>query len=272
MVGGERDTARLAEEGAQLDPVVFELAVEDRDVGRPSRRPPSGSRKPAKWIVTSVSGCAAQKRSNAGATRRRVSGATYPTVSGHGSVPAARVARMACSAPASSGRACSRGFARSGQLDAVGIALHELRSDARLELADLAAERLLGEVQPLGGAGEVELLGERQQRPQMPHLDVHGGTVCPRDSGWCVGTTDLRFPLPGCAITIGPTLKTQREGGNDMPTTDTDMRSPTRRGRADRGGGEPHPDHHRDRRPARVRLQRCTELPRPATARPSRIR
>jgi hypothetical protein len=29
-------------------------------------------------------------------------------------------------------------------------------------------------VQPFGGAGEVELFRERQQRAQVPHLDVHG--------------------------------------------------------------------------------------------------
>jgi hypothetical protein len=60
-------------------------------------------------------------------TSRRVNEATYPTVCCESSAPAARVTRMACSAPASSG---------SGELDAVRVPLHELGSDALLKLAD----------------------------------------------------------------------------------------------------------------------------------------
>jgi hypothetical protein len=37
-------------------------------------------------------------------------------------------------------------------------------------------------VQSRGGAGEVELLGERQQRPEMPHLEIHADAVWPRNS------------------------------------------------------------------------------------------
>src|SRR5690242_5798965 len=70
----------------------------------------------------------------------------------------------------------------SGELNTVGVTLHEGGSDALFELVDLAAERLLGEVQPRGGAGEVELLGEGQERAKVPHLDVHRVAVCPCDS------------------------------------------------------------------------------------------
>ena len=50
---------------------------------------------------------------------------------------------------------------------AVRVALYELGADALLELADLTAQRLLGEVQPLRGAREVELLRNRDQRAQV---------------------------------------------------------------------------------------------------------
>lgn len=47
------------------------------------------------------------------------------------------------------------------------VALHEPGADALLELADLTAQRLLGEMQPFGGAREVELLCDRDQRAQV---------------------------------------------------------------------------------------------------------
>ena len=60
-----------------------------------------------------------------------------------------------------------------GQLDLARGADEQLRPDERLELPDLGAERLLGEVQALRGAGEVELLGDGGERTQVTQLHTH---------------------------------------------------------------------------------------------------
>jgi hypothetical protein len=50
----------------------------------------------------------------------------------------------------------------------------QLAAQQALERADLAAERRLGEVQARRRAVEVELLGDRDERPQVPDLDALG--------------------------------------------------------------------------------------------------
>jgi hypothetical protein len=70
-----------------------------------------------------------------------------------------------------------QGGAGGSELDAVGVAINELGADTLLELADLAAERLLGEVKPLRGAGEVELLADGDEGSEVAHLDVHARSL-----------------------------------------------------------------------------------------------
>jgi len=60
------------------------------------------------------------------------------------------------------------------ELDAVGRAPQQGASEHLLERADLPAQRRLGDVQPLGGPAEVELLGHRDERAQVAKLDRLG--------------------------------------------------------------------------------------------------
>ncbi len=64
-------------------------------------------------------------------------------------------------------------FARGGQFDLSRRALQKALSDTLLQLADLRAQRLLGEVEPLGGPREVELLGHGHEGPQVLQLNAH---------------------------------------------------------------------------------------------------
>ena len=57
------------------------------------------------------------------------------------------------------------------QLDLVRGAPEQLDADELLERADLPAQRRLRQVQLLGGAPEVELLGDGDERAQVPELD-----------------------------------------------------------------------------------------------------
>ena len=65
-------------------------------------------------------------------------------------------------------------LARDRQLDAVGGAAQEIAAQQLLEPADLPAEGGLGEVQAVGRAPEVELLGDGDERPQVTQLDRVG--------------------------------------------------------------------------------------------------
>jgi hypothetical protein len=76
----------------------------------------------------------------------------------------------------------ARGSARLRQLDTPGIPVHQTRAYALFKLTDLGAQRLLRQVQSLRRTREVELLGERQQCPEMAHLDLDSRQVCLRDS------------------------------------------------------------------------------------------
>ena len=74
-----------------------------------------------------------------------------------------------------------------GQLDAARRPMEERRAQLVLELADLGAERLLGEVQPSRRAGEVQLLGHGDERAQVTQLEAraHPGTHSSgRVPGW----------------------------------------------------------------------------------------
>jgi hypothetical protein len=56
----------------------------------------------------------------------------------------------------------------------VGRAAQQLTAHELLERPDLAADCRLGDVQTLGGAAEVELLRDGDERAQMAQLDAVG--------------------------------------------------------------------------------------------------
>ena len=58
-----------------------------------------------------------------------------------------------------------------GQRDAAGGPVEQGRANAVLELAELGAQRLLGDVQPPGGTGEVQLVGEDLEGLEVAELD-----------------------------------------------------------------------------------------------------
>ena len=57
---------------------------------------------------------------------------------------------------------------RRGEGDAPPVALEQLDAELGLERSHLLAHARLREVQPLGRAAEMELLGHRDERPQLP--------------------------------------------------------------------------------------------------------
>jgi len=59
-----------------------------------------------------------------------------------------------------------------GQFDPPASAGQERHSELRLEPPDLLAERRLGDVQPLGGAPEVEFLGDGHEVPHEPQIKL----------------------------------------------------------------------------------------------------
>lgn len=63
---------------------------------------------------------------------------------------------------------------RGRQLDATGGAVEQPDAEAVLQPADVAAERLLRDEEPLGGAAEVQFLRHDDEVPQQPDLEVVG--------------------------------------------------------------------------------------------------
>ena len=51
----------------------------------------------------------------------------------------------------------------------------ERRLEPRLDVAQLVAERRLGEEEPLGGPGHAAGVGDLGDQPQVADLEVHGG-------------------------------------------------------------------------------------------------
>jgi hypothetical protein len=62
--------------------------------------------------------------------------------------------------------------ASGGQLDPSARAQEQRRAERVLELADLVAQRRLRDVQPRGGAAEVEFLGDGQEVAEQARLEV----------------------------------------------------------------------------------------------------
>ena len=72
-------------------------------------------------------------------------------------------------------RAVEQSLAGERELDAVGGAPQQLAADQLLETSNLPAEGRLRDVEPLGRAAEVELLGHGHERPQVAQLDAVRG-------------------------------------------------------------------------------------------------
>jgi hypothetical protein len=64
-----------------------------------------------------------------------------------------------------------QGFAGQRQVDALRRAAEQVAPHEALQTADLAAERGLGDEQPLCCPAETEILGDRDERAQVPQLD-----------------------------------------------------------------------------------------------------
>ena len=85
--------------------------------------------------------------------------------------PALRAACCATWVPQHVPRLLEQGGARDGELDAARAAVEELDPELLLESAHLLAYGGLRDVQPIGGAAEVQFLGDGDEVPQMPELN-----------------------------------------------------------------------------------------------------
>jgi len=63
-----------------------------------------------------------------------------------------------------------QGRAGRGEGDATGAAVEQRDAQVAFELADRLAQRRLGKVQAGGGPAEVQLLGDRDERLELPDL------------------------------------------------------------------------------------------------------
>src|SRR5262245_30275544 len=63
------------------------------------------------------------------------------------------------------------------QRDRASIALEQRESKAPLEESQLLGERRLGDVQQLGCASEMELVGYRHEVAQVPQMRIHSGRL-----------------------------------------------------------------------------------------------
>ena len=141
----------------------------------PERTPPDGSAKST--LRTDTATCGRSARERAQDPRGDVERGGGEQADGERARLARRCAPRGAQRVVHPGqqrrRRLEQRAARRGQLDAARRALEQARAHALLELADLRAQRRLREMQPLGRAGEVELLRDRDERAQMPELDVH---------------------------------------------------------------------------------------------------
>jgi hypothetical protein len=68
--------------------------------------------------------------------------------------------------------------ARRRERRAAAVALEQLDAELGLERADLLADARLGEMKPVGGAAEVKLLSDHDERPQLPELHRRNDRRC----------------------------------------------------------------------------------------------
>ena len=84
-------------------------------------------------------------------------------------MPAARATAAAWSARGEQlARLVEQRRARRGERGAAAVAIEQLHAELGLERAHLLADARLRDVEPLGRAAEVELLGHGDERPQLP--------------------------------------------------------------------------------------------------------
>jgi hypothetical protein len=75
-------------------------------------------------------------------------------------------------------------LARDGQLSPARVAFEQLNTKFAFERPDLARQHRLGDVQPIGGAAEVQFLGDCHEVTEFAHVEVgsdHTGRVSLRD-------------------------------------------------------------------------------------------
>ena len=118
---------------------------------------------------TSIPGCCSRSRaSSAGRISWRAAGVvpsrSVPSTPAPARVAAANAASTAAKRGAAVGEQPPAGLR---ELDVPRRAREQLDSELALELADRGAQRRRGHVQPVGRAGEVELLGDGHEVPQM---------------------------------------------------------------------------------------------------------
>ncbi len=113
-------------------------------------------------------------------------------------------------------RAIEQGFPGERQLDAMGGATQQLAADELLEASNLPAQGRLGDVEPLGCAPEVELLGHRHERAKVSQLDAVRCLGERKDAGGLIHATSIAgVPTVGDAdramrsCTIGLSLYTR---------------------------------------------------------------
>jgi hypothetical protein len=100
-------------------------------------------------------------------------------------------------------RALEQRLAGDGELDAARGAAQQLAPHELLERADLAAEGGLGDVQPLCGASEVQLLRDGDEGPQVAQLDRVGRGREGEHSGGFGHDVDYGPAPPTPAMPIG---------------------------------------------------------------------
>lgn len=75
---------------------------------------------------------------------------------------------------------CSSDLSGAGQGDAAAAAVQQANTKTPLELLDRPGQRWLGHAEALGGAAEVQFLGNGDEVPQLAGLQgVHGHSVLP---------------------------------------------------------------------------------------------
>ncbi len=79
--------------------------------------------------------------------------------------------------------AFQEGAARGGDRDAAARPFQQPGADSVFELPDLGAENLLCDVHSLRGCGKTRFLGNGDEVPQVPQLDVHRGRCYRRADG-----------------------------------------------------------------------------------------
>jgi hypothetical protein len=67
-------------------------------------------------------------------------------------------------------RVAQEGLSRRGHLHAPARPREQLAAQLVLQQPDLVAQRRLGHVEPLGGAAEVQLLGDRHEIAELTQL------------------------------------------------------------------------------------------------------